>query len=273
VPGIGYSGVRAEVGAGAKTKTPSGVGLASFGARLHFASGFGMIAADWQKPAPSEGGNVPKSAPDSVAIDILLDPDARMLARAEANNARLLRAFPGGFALDAAHRPHITLLQCFVSAAHLEQIYAVVGALVAATDVTALTLHAIKYYYTPGPGVGLAGICAKPIPEILKLQADVIAAAGPFMLETATIAACTAPHDDPAMDSALIDYISNFVAQHAGDHFSPHVSTGVAPIAYLDSMLAEPFEVFPFSPAGAAVYQLGPFGTAARLLRQFQLRH
>ena len=49
----------------------------------------------------------------------------------------------------------------------------------------------------------------------------------------------------------------------SGEHFNPHVSTGVAPREYLDKMLTEPFESFTFSPAGAAVYQLGPFGTAA----------
>ena len=37
-------------------------------------------------------------------------------------------------------------------------------------------------------------------------------------------------------------------------------------------MNAEPFENFTFSPAGAAVYQLGPFGTAARKLKQFDLK-
>ncbi len=208
-----------------------------------------------------------------VAIDILLEPDARMLERAEANNARLLKAFPDGFALDSAHRPHITMLQCFVDAGNLDTLCAAAGAVLEGANVTALELEGFKYYYAPGPGAGVAGICARPTPELLKLQADVIAAAAPFMLKSATIAACTAPHDDPAMDAALLDYVSNFVAKYAGDHFNPHVSTGVAPTGYLDSMIAEPFEVFPFSPAGAAVYQLGPFGTAARLLKQLQLSH
>ena len=40
----------------------------------------------------------------------------------------------------------------------------------------------------------------------------------------------------------------------------------------LDQMLAEPFETFTFSSAGAAVYQLGPFGSAAKLLKQFDLK-
>jgi hypothetical protein len=49
-------------------------------------------------------------------------------------------------------------------------------------------------------------------------------------------------------------------------------STGVATKEYLDKMPAEPFETFMFSPAGAAVYHLGHFGTAARKLKQFDLK-
>ena len=41
---------------------------------------------------------------------------------------------------------------------------------------------------------------------------------------------------------------------------------------YLDKMLTEPFESFTFSPAGAAVYQLGPFGTAAKKLKEWDLK-
>ena len=36
-----------------------------------------------------------------TAIDILLEPDATMIQHAEAVNARLLKVFPKGFALDA----------------------------------------------------------------------------------------------------------------------------------------------------------------------------
>jgi hypothetical protein len=59
----------------------------------------------------------------------------------------------------------------------------------------------------------------------------------------------------------------------SGENFNPHVSTGVAPREYLDKMLAEPFESFFFSPAGAAVYQLGPFGTAAKELKEWDLKN
>jgi hypothetical protein len=70
----------------------------------------------------------------------------------------------------------------------------------------------------------------------------------------------------------LIAYVSAFVSKSSGDHFNPHVTTGAGPRAYLDQMLAEHFEPFTFSPAGAAVYQLGQFGTAEKRLKERYLR-
>ena len=204
-----------------------------------------------------------------IAIDILLEPDARMLARAESNNSRLREAFPDGFALDAEHRPHITLLQCFIAAEDLEALCEAAGDVIRNANVTTMELRAVRYGYTPGPGMGIAGIWAEATPELLKLQADVVAAAAPFMGPTATIDAFTAGHANPAFDAALIDYVSRFVANNVGANFDPHVSTGVAAIDYLDRMLAEPFAPFAFAPASAAVCQLGPFGTAARLLKRW----
>lgn len=109
-------------------------------------------------------------------------------------------------------------------------------------------------------------------PELLKLQADIIAALAPFTAATGPIGAFTAGHDNAAIDTMMIDYVSTFVQKAAGEHFNPHVSTGTAPRADLDKLLAEPFTPFTFSPAGAAVYQLGPFGTAAKKLKEWDLK-
>jgi len=207
-----------------------------------------------------------------TAIDILLEPDATMLQHSEANNARLRAVFTKGFALDATHRPHITLIQRFVRTADLEKVYAAAGKVLAVANVTAMKLEAFKYYYAPGKDVGVAGIVARPTSELLKVQQDVIAAVAPFTVETGTMAAFVSGHDDPAMDALLIQYVSTFVPKMSGEHFSPHVSTGVASREYLDNMLTEPFEPFTFSPAGAAVYQLGPFGTAAKKLKEWELK-
>jgi hypothetical protein len=208
-----------------------------------------------------------------TAIDILLKPDATMLEHATADNARLLKEFPTGFALDAEHTPHITMLQCFVRTADLEKVYAAAEKVLVAANVNAMKLEAFKYYYAPADaGTGVAGICAKPTPEILKLQADVIAAVKPFMQETATIGAFTAPHESPATDAAMIKYVSTFVPKMTGAHYNPHVSIGVASKEFLDKIIAEPFEPFTFSPAGAAVFQLGPYGTAAKRLKEWDLK-
>jgi phosphoserine phosphatase len=214
----------------------------------------------------------PAAPVEITAIDILLEPDATMLEHAAANNSRLLAAYPKGFALDATHRPHITMLQCFVRAADLDKVYAAEEKVLAGAHVRAMKLDAFKYYYAPTGATGVAGICAKPTPEILKLQADIIAAVKPFRQETGPIGAFTAPHDDPAIDAAIIQYVATFVPKMSGGNFNPHVSTGVAPKEYLDKLLAEPFQPFTFSPAGAAVYQLGPYGTAARKLKEWSLK-
>jgi phosphoserine phosphatase len=217
---------------------------------------------DWNQVFPFEKSPV-------TAIDILLEPDATMLRYSAADNASLLKAYPRGFALDASHRPHITLLQCFVRTADLGQVYAAVGKVLASANVNAMKLEATKRYYLPAGELGVAGIVAKPSAELLKLQADIIAAVSPFTEATAPISAFTAGHENPAMDKMMIDYVSTFVQEAAGEKFNPHVSTGTGPRADLDHLLAEPFRPFTFSPVGAAVYQLGPYGTAAKKLKEF----
>jgi hypothetical protein len=229
----------------------------------------GVFKAALDEYAKQEGGSVGSGV---TAIDILLEPDATMLEHAAASNARLRGVYPKSFALDAVHTPHITLLQCFVRTADLDRVCAAEGKVIAAAHVRAMKLEAFKYYYAPSGGTGVAGICARPTPALVKLQAGVIAAARPFMQTTGPIGAFTAPHDDPAIDAAIIQYVSTFVPNMSGAMFNPHVSTGVAPKAYLDQMLTEPFTPFTFSPAGAAVYQLGPYGTAARQLKEWDLK-
>jgi hypothetical protein len=76
-----------------------------------------------------------------TAVDILLEPDATMLQHAEANNARLLKVFPKGFGLDAAHRPHITMLQCFVRTEDLDKVYAAAGQVLGTAKVQATRVY------------------------------------------------------------------------------------------------------------------------------------
>jgi hypothetical protein len=223
-------------------------------------------------PEAASANDGPPSSSSIIAIDVLLEPDLTMLRHAEANNARLLTVYADGFVLDDAHHPHITLIHRFVRTEDLDKVYAAVEIVLENADVTSMKLEAFKFYYAPSNELGIAGISARPTPELLRLQQEIIDAMRPFAVATGPISAFVSPHDDPAQDAFLIDYVSNFVPRYSGENFNPHVSTGVAPRAYLDAMLAEPFEAFTFSPAGAAVYQLGPFGTAARKLKDWDLK-
>ena len=112
---------------------------------------------DWKQVFPFEQSPV-------TAIDILLEPDATMLRHAEANNARLLKVFPKGFALDAAHRPHITMLQCFVRTADLDKVYAAVGKVLASANVNTHEAGGLQILLHPGREAWRCGHCRQADP-------------------------------------------------------------------------------------------------------------
>jgi hypothetical protein len=147
-----------------------------------------------------------------------------------------------------------------------------VGKVFASANATSFRLEAFKYYYIPDKDLGLSGIVVKPTPELLKLEQQVIEAVTPFAVKTGTSAAFVTTPEDPNILPAVIEYVSTFVPKASGEHYHPHVTTGLAPRQYLDKMLQEPFESFAFSPAGAAIYQIGHFGTAAKQLKAWDLK-
>jgi hypothetical protein len=207
-----------------------------------------------------------------TAIDIALEPDATMIQHAEAVNARLRKVFPKGFALDATHHPHISILQRYVHTADLDNVYDAVGKVLDDERPAAWSLKAFKYYYLPWKEIGLAGIVVEPTDDLLKLQQKLIDAVAPFTAKTGTAAAFFTTPEDPEINKPTIDYIAAFVPKATGKNFNPHVTVGIASQDYLKKMLAEPFDVFTFSPAGASVYQLGNFGTARKKLKEWEFK-
>ena len=214
----------------------------------------------------------PGAQPGVTAIDILLEPDAAMIRHAEAANVRLRSVFPKGFALDASHRPHITMLQRFVRTADLDKVYVSANKVLATKNPRSWRLKAVKYYYIPDPPNGVAGIVAEPTEDLLSLQQALIDAIAPFTVETGTAAAFASTEEGRDIQQGLIDYVANFVPNGSGKKFNPHVTIGVATETYLKEMLAEPFEAFTFSPAGASIYQLGSFGTARKELKVLDMK-
>jgi len=207
-----------------------------------------------------------------TAIDIALEPDATMIEHAQADNARLLKAFPKGFALDATHHPHVTMLQQFVRTADLDKVYAAAAKVLVSEKPTSWKLKAFKYYYIPAPPLGLAGIVVEPTQDLLRLQQELIDAVTPFTVKTGTPAAFMSTEDGRDIQKDLIEYVAHFVEIAAGKKFNPHVTIGVGTETYLKEMLAEPFDAFTFSPASASVYQLGTFGTARKELKALVLK-
>jgi hypothetical protein len=194
-----------------------------------------------------------------------------MLRHAEAANARLLKEFPKGYALDAAHQPHISCLQRYVRTDALEDIYAAVSKVFAAAHAGTWALTAYKYYFIPWKGLGLAGIVIHPTEALITYQQELLHAVAPFTVPLGTAAAYVTTPEDPDIVQPLIDYVATFVPNQMGKNFSPHVTIGLAPEEYLNSMVAEPFADFSFAPAGASVYQLGNYGVAAKKLEGWSL--
>ncbi len=207
-----------------------------------------------------------------TAIDILLDPDATMLERATAANARLLQNFPKGYTLGGAHAPHISVLQSYVKTANLDGVYAAADKVFANEDPTSWKLTAFKYYYIPDKAIGLGGIVIKPTAELLRLQRSLIDAVAPFKAPGGTAAAFVTTPQDPDIVPPLIPYVANFIPEHSGDHYAPHVTIGVGTIDFLNTMVSAPFDNFTFSPVGASIYHLGNYGTAMTKLHSIPLK-
>jgi 2'-5' RNA ligase superfamily len=206
-----------------------------------------------------------------TAIDIALKPDRTMVRRARADNARLLKAYPEGFALDATHHPHLTVIQQFVRTADLDRVHAAADAAFAGKSAASWRLKAIRYYYIPTPPLGIAGIVVELTEDLLELQRKLLDAVAPFTEKTGTPAAFFSTEGGRDIQPGLIDYVADFVTVAAGEKFNPHVTIGVAPETYLDKMFAEPFKAFTFSAVGAAVYHLGTFGAVREELKPLAL--
>ncbi len=216
----------------------------------------------------------PVAAGDKMvtAIDILLEPDATMIQHATAANAELLKNFPKGYTLGGSHAPHVSVLQRYVYTSNLDKVFAAATKVFAKEDPTSWTLKAIKYYYIPEKPLGLAGIVIEPTPDLLRLQKELIDAVAPFTAPTGTAAAYVTTPEDPDIVAPLIEYVRVFVPEHSGDHYSPHVTTGIGTVEYLDALLAKPFDTFTFSVVGASVYHLGNYGTAMTKLHSIKLK-
>jgi hypothetical protein len=211
---------------------------------------------------------------DLTAIDILMLPDEAMHSRAEALNEEMRKSVPEGFALDANHTPHITLLQRYVRTADLDRAYEAVGAAIDAADPSSLELRGVKVAHmevAAQPGLGLAGLVVEPSQGVLDLQASLIAAVEPFVEPGGTADAYVTTEAEPEINQDTIDYIERYVPDHSGENYIAHVTVGLAKLDFLADLESQAFDDFAFHLAGFAVFHLGNNGTAQRELKKFDL--
>jgi hypothetical protein len=206
---------------------------------------------------------------DVTAVNVLIEPDEATRARARELNARLRRTMPEGFALDATHVPHITVLQRYVRTPELEQALDAVGAVVAGVDLASLDLRATKIAHAEWdtPGLGIASLMLGRDPRLLALQGRLIAAVAPFAATQGTAAAFVTDREEPSVNATTVGYVARFVPDHCASHYEAHLSIGMARRRDLEAFEAEPFEPFDVRAETVAAYQLGDNGTARRRLR------
>ena len=96
-----------------------------------------------------DGDSAPAADDSLTAIDIALEPDATMVARAGLANDRLRSVYPSGFVLDEVHHPHITMLQRFFRAAISTPSTPPPTKSSPTRADDAWKLNAVKYYYLP----------------------------------------------------------------------------------------------------------------------------
>ncbi len=192
-----------------------------------------------------------------IAINVLLDPDAATVEKAQAVNARLREDFPDGFALDANHAPHITILQRFVRTVDLDEVAKAVTQVLRTKQFMKWESKATGYYDLAHKNLGLVGIVIEPTPDLRRLQQRIIDAVAPFAVEQGTGEAIGQPTED---------YVNNFVGPRTGMNYHPHLTVGIGTRDFVDALKAEPFETFAVRAASVSLYQVGDYGVAQRKL-------
>ncbi len=201
-----------------------------------------------------------------IAIDVLLNPDAATVEKAQAANARLRENYPDGFALDASHAPHITLLQQFVRTEDLDKVANAVTEVLRTEPSTKWESKATGYYDLADKNLGLVGIVIEPTEELRRLQQRIIDAVAPFAVEKGTGEAFAPRPDGGPISQPTVDYVNNFVGPRTGMNYHPHLTSGSGSVTLWTRLKAEPFEAFTFRAVSVSIYHVGDFGVAQRKL-------
>jgi hypothetical protein len=197
-----------------------------------------------------------------IAIDVLLEPDRTMAAKSNLLNAQLRENYPAGYALDATHLPHVTLLQRFVRTKDFDAVTTAITKVLYSEHPTAIKLTTKGLDYVRFADLAVAVLVVERAPDLMRLHHKITDAVAPFSASGGTPAAFVGAE----AVAGTVDWVETFVPKASGENYFPHITAGIATEPFLNDLKAKPFEPTAFWPDALAVFQLGNFGTAAKKL-------
>jgi len=203
---------------------------------------------------------------DVIAVNVLLQPDQESSERAARLNGLLRHSDPRGFALDATHLPHISVLQGYVQAKDLAAIYDSVRRVSAQLPVAGRQLAVLGLEHKPWGHQEITNIKLAKTPELETLQADLVSAISPYLVKTGDGTAFLTSKEEPDVDGETIEYVRTFVQKHTGAAFEPHITVGISDADTARKVGAQHEALPKLTIASVAVFQLGNVGTARKEL-------
>ena len=208
-----------------------------------------------------------KQAPGEViAVNVLLQPDQESSGQAARINGLLRQSDPGGFALDASHVPHISVLQGYVKAKDLAAIYRAVERVSAEFPLAGRQLTVLGLEHRPWDHQEITSIKIAKTRELEAFQADLVSALSPYLVKTGDGSAFLSSKGDPDVDQETIEYVRTFVQKHTGAAFEPHITVGISDAETARKVSAQQEAPPKLTIASVAVFQLGNVGTARKEL-------
>jgi hypothetical protein len=221
----------------------------------------------WSEPQPTSHTN---SGDRVIAIDVLLLPDATMVAKAKAANALLRENYPRGYTLGKDQVAHISLVHAYVREKDLRAIEVAVAKLAEGAKPLEWELTANGYTSGAWDGLTITTIGIERTRSLDELQAGIQKIVGDHAAPNGTTAAFTKSRELPKIEPAIVAYVKNFASKSSGKNFHPHVTVGVAHEDFVERMKQRQFKPFTFKPTALAIYQLGSYGTAQKKLWEWK---
>lgn len=201
-----------------------------------------------------------------IAINVLLTPDQKMQNHAVYLNKLMAQDNPETMIFDSTRIPHITLLQAYILEKDLPKMTLALNEL--HSSISSENLIAANLVFSREKNPSFAMIRIRKSKTLLELHEEVIAIVAPYTVKNGSEKSFVPNTDGRNIDQFTIDYVPMFIEKYSYDNYDPHLSLGVAKIAFLDSISANEFLTMDFKASSLRVYQLGEYGTAQKLLWQ-----